>query len=219
MSDRIAQKVDAGTFAAWCETVGEDVATRTLERICEAHYSGGESGGGIIFAGRHQHDACNYTLSGSVEVDGISYGFVIDDGNWAGTEVREWGLEEDVATYVPPEPDAPTFIPRAANLGVVGRELYKAWLSADWFKAAVGKLHEAAYDRFVQPGCRRSKDMQAAVDMMSRRGLVEGYVSQIPAWAHEPPLTRAEFDRVYAEERQQREASAAFDADTLADAK
>lgn len=203
MADRIANGVDDGTFAAWALDVGDDIATDTLERICNAHYNDGR-GEGVTFYDRYQHDVCNYTLSGAIEVGDAVYEFIVNDGNWGGTEVREWGAE--VATYVPPPARIPTFIPRATNVGVVGREAYKAWMTQQWFKDAVEQLHRAAYDQHFQPGCQRSPDMQRAIDGATSRGLMVGDVTDIPAWAKEPPLSAEAFNRALEGERPWREA-------------
>ncbi len=118
-----------------------------LERIADAQWNG--SGEGVDFSDIHQHDACNHTLSGTIKDGDVTYGFIIESGNWNGTVVHEWGHPDDVGFYKPDPPgEMLTFIP---NRILNERELraYLAWREEEWFKE---KARSYLYDRHFQPG-------------------------------------------------------------------
>lgn len=125
-----------------------------LDRVCEAHYAGGDSDPMVRFHVRHDHDAINYTLAGVVVADdGTEYGFRIRDGNNDGTVVEEFGPADDVDCYgdvEPPDPeDLPTFIPARNDLPDGMLAAYRAWRKTTWFKE---KERGYRYDRHFAPG-------------------------------------------------------------------
>ncbi len=126
-----------------------------LERICDAHWNG--KGEGIVFTDIYQHNSCNHTLSGNIDVDGIEYGFVIDNGDMDGTQVREWGLAEDVGTFKHPEPqkreDRVTFIPINHISKSNDAFEYKKYMITRETPAFIEKENAYHYDRHFQPGC------------------------------------------------------------------
>ena len=127
------------------------VAPEVLERICDAHWNG--KGDGVVFLDVYQHNACNHTLSGTIDVAGTIYGFIIDNGDWGGTVVRAWGDPEDVGVYRHPEPvSLRTFIPIDDRLSVTNPESYRLYLrlrTLPWFQE---KERNYNYDRHFQPG-------------------------------------------------------------------
>ncbi len=145
-----------------------------LERICDAywHYARGDGDtDGVHFRDVHQHNACNHTLSGTIDVDGIEYGFIIDNGDWNGTQVRAWGAAEDVPTYRH-EPGEPlTFIPRNDIMGKVAVELYAYWQTQAWFTKLVS---DYLYDRHFAPGGKIETHYREAA---AKRGLEPGLLS------------------------------------------
>ncbi len=144
-------RTDCKSFMSFCES-NPDKWESLLQRICEAHYANDEKSEGICFDVRHMHDAVNYTINGSVEFEGKQYRFTIDDGNWNGTVVREWGDEETVGIYEPPPPTLYDMVPSDPYLKVRRPQMWKAyllWREEPWFKELIGKY---AYDAYFAPG-------------------------------------------------------------------
>jgi hypothetical protein len=156
-----------GDLEVVMETV--EPTEETLERICEAHWSShGKDADGVHFSDIHTHNACNHTLSGTVDVDGVIYGFVIDSGNNAGTVVREWGPADDVGVYEPGPPVRWTLVPKNPNLKETSPALwsvYLAWQKESWFAKMIS---DYSYDRHFQPGCQIENHYRALAD---KRGL------------------------------------------------
>ncbi len=128
----------------------------TLQRVCEAFYERRTAGpikDGIEILDVYQHDAINFTFTGTVEVEGQTYGYIIDDGNWNGTVVRAWGDHEDVGYYEHPDPPEPwTFIPNNNSLQIERPGMFKVyleWRKQPWF---TDKERGYNYDRFFAPG-------------------------------------------------------------------
>lgn len=160
-----------------------EVATRlqeptdnALERICDAHWN--KSGEGVKFLDIHQHNACNHTLSGTIDVDGVVYGFIIESGDRNGTVVRAWGDPEDVGTYDPgPPPELRTFIPRDPKMHDVNStnfQLYLLWRKEQWFKE---KERAYNYDRHFQPGRLIEGHYRGWAE---KKGMTTGYLSSLP---------------------------------------
>jgi hypothetical protein len=129
-------------------------AESLLSRICEAHYAGNEKEEGIVFDCRHQHNACNYTLNGSVKDGNQEFRFTIDDGNWNGTVVREWGTDENVGLYQPPPPPVYDMVPIDESLEQSRPHMWKvylAWKKEKWFQEM---LRSYAYDSHFAPGLK-----------------------------------------------------------------
>lgn len=151
-----------------------------LERICNAQW---ENPGlnkpihGVTFLSIHQHNACNHTLSGTVDIDGVEHGFIIDNGDWNGTEVRAWGDPEDVG--MAPEPEPPeqiTFLPRDQSLFQTRPEMwrvYLAWRKEPWFREMESGYN---YDRHFQPGGYVENHYR---EKAAKRGLRAGYLSDL----------------------------------------
>ncbi len=154
-----------------------------LQRISDAQWNGGK-GAGITFRDIHQLDVCNHVLSGTILApDGLTYGFIIEMGNWVGCEVREWGLEEDVGTYTPPPPPEPfTFVPTNPMLWEDLPEMFKVylwWRKQSWFK---DKERAYAYDRHFQPGGYVENHYR---DWAAKKGMVIGLLSSLPQGAQD----------------------------------
>jgi hypothetical protein len=142
---------DCKPFLAFCEA-NPDKWEDLLQRVCEAHYANDENAEGISFDVRHMHDAVNYTINGSVEFEGKQYRFTIDDGNWNGTVVREWGDEETVGLYEPPPPTQYDMIPLDPHLKVKRPHMWKVyllWRKEEWFKELIRSY---TYDSHFAPG-------------------------------------------------------------------
>lgn len=151
-----------------------------LDRIANAQWSLGSNGGlvdGVTLLDIQQHNACNHTLSGVIEVDGESYGFIIDSGDWNGTVVRAWGDPDDVGVAPEPEQSEPiTFVPRSAALSITSPAMwrvYLAWRKEPWFREMERSYN---YDRHFHPGSKTERHYR---EKAGRRGLVPGYLSDL----------------------------------------
>jgi hypothetical protein len=137
-------------FAAFCKRFGDEAGESVLERICEAHWSG--SGPGVRLTDIHQHNACNHTLSGTVEHRGEAFGFVIESGDRNGTVILQWGDPEDIEAFKPEKPTLYTFVPQDDFLKERRPEMYRvylAWTKEDWFNE---KARNYNYDRHFSAG-------------------------------------------------------------------
>lgn len=138
-------------FDAFCALVGDAVATDAMEQIADCLWNrkGTEA---VTIRDIHQHNACNHTISGTINVAGVEYGFVVESGDIHGTVVHEWGDAEDVGTFKPEPPVIWTFVPidpflkerRPAMWAV-----YLAWTKEAWFKEKAAGYN---YDRHFAPG-------------------------------------------------------------------
>lgn len=133
---------------------GQDAAAELLERICDASWSQSKKPPtpGLVLTSVHEHNAANHTLCGHIEHGGEVFHFVIDNGDWAGTVVREFGPEDRVPEYEPPAPAQYMFVPRDDSLETRRPGIYRvylAWTQEAWFKEKLAAYH---YDRRVQPG-------------------------------------------------------------------
>lgn len=187
---------DCDSFVAFSKECGDALAEDILTRVCEAHWSVDHKRYGVEFRDIHQHDACNHTLSGTIDVGGVEYGFIIDNGNWAGTVVREWGLADDVGTYDPPKPIIYTLVPKNPLLRFDAPGLwsvYLAWRGEKWFEEIVRGYN---YDRHFAPGGKTEGYWKAKAD---QRGLkiapTEDYEALLIA---KPPIPKAEFEKLVA---------------------
>jgi hypothetical protein len=146
---------DCKGFVDFETTHGTDAAVEVMERICDAHWQGKNSSDKTVtFSNVHTHNAANHTLSGTIEFKGVLYGFIIDNGDWAGTVVQEWGLAEEVGEYQAPEPAQYMFVPVDDNLKTKSPAMwgvYLSWKSSNWFKEKLAAYH---YDRHFQPGVK-----------------------------------------------------------------
>lgn len=152
-----------------------------LERICDASWTHGAKGGdGVVFHVHHARNACNHTLKGTIDVAGVLYGFHIDNGDWGGTEVREWGLEDDVATHQEPEPaEAIAFVPASLDQNNQMKRNWQLRTYAHWRKTWL-KEHEGKYnyDRHFSPGGKTEKYWR---EIPEKRGLTTGLLSDFMA--------------------------------------
>lgn len=167
-----------GSFEDFEVKYGIAVASDTLQRVCEAAYT--ERGykkhdcPGVTIGSIHGHDAINMTFTGTVLMpDGIEYGFIIEDGNWNGTVVQEWGLAEHVGTYEPPKPNPYRLFPRhAATLRVERPALwavYLAWRRETWFTDLERGYN---YDRHFSPGVVTDGHYTGPSSVATKRGLI-----------------------------------------------
>jgi hypothetical protein len=150
----------------------EHPSEEVLERICDAHWNGQDING-VVFLDKYRHDAINYTLSGTVEVDGKVYGFIIDDGNWDGTVVRAWGDPEDVSIYQPSPREPLTFVPKNHHLEGLALQKYLLLRKSDWFKKIVGEMN---YDMHFAPGTKTTSYYR---EWAEKKGLTIGLLSNL----------------------------------------
>lgn len=141
-------------FVEFALRFGDDAADQLLTDICEAFSSsqGKMQCGNVTFTDIHTHNACNHTLVGFIFYQGEEFHFIIDNGDWAGTVIQDFGTREDVGDYDPPEPSQFAFVPNDDDLKTSRPELwevYLKWKKESWF---IEKLQAYHYDRNVQPG-------------------------------------------------------------------
>ena len=126
----------------------------------------------ITITGSHRTDALNYTFTGTVDIAGKTYYFVIESGNRMGTYIERWDDEETATPWEPPEPSYMTFVPprlsylrqcyaeyMLADRKPATAEVFWAAIDyiryrdhirqADWFKDLVQSYN---YDRYFAPG-------------------------------------------------------------------
>jgi len=157
---------DCANFIAFCNAVGNDAASKLIDRICDAQ--AGDKSDGIRISTAHRHDAINYTLEGEAEYEGKTYAFLIDNGNWNGTVVREWGNPENAPSYEPPPPPRYEAIPQNEGLKQTHPGLwavYLQWRQQDWFKDLVRGYN---YDNHFAPGNKTERYYR---EMAAKRGL------------------------------------------------
>ena len=145
---------DCKEFAAFCEKIGNDAAVEFLEELCDMEWNHEKKSKRISIYDTYRHDMTNYTHSGTFTYEGVEYGFVIDNGNWNGTVVREWGLADDVGIYDPPKPTFYTFVPVNGTLREDSPGMFTVYL--DWRKKAWFQDKERGYnyDRHFAPGSK-----------------------------------------------------------------
>lgn len=146
-----------------------------LERIVDAHWSGGK-GDGITFRDIHQINSCNHVLSGTVIDTGIEYGFIIEMGDIVGTDIKEWGLAEDVGYYKPPKVNLKTFIPLDPFLETTDPFKYSNYLRMRESKEFKEMEQKYNYDAYFQPGGFVEEHY---TKWANTRGLKCGYMSSI----------------------------------------
>ncbi len=171
---------------------GSEVTENTLQRICEAAYT--ECGSrkhdetDITIGSIHRHDAINMTFTGTVMMpDGIEYGFIIDDGNWNGTQVQEWGLAENVGLYEPPKPDPWRLFPKDAFTLRADRpglwKVYLLWRKESWFSDLERAYN---YDLHFAPGGKTTSYYTGGDSVATKRGLVWRVQSEVDAFIARP---------------------------------
>ncbi len=140
--------IDQDTYHPKADEIGE--------RISEAFYFLRAERGtvdNVTLLDVHQHDVLNHTLTGTIEVEGQTYGFICEIGNWAGFRMMEWGDHEDIGYYKPPVVEPFTLIPDWASWP---EESYgfRVQTYARFIRRPdiIEKLGEYAYDRHFQPG-------------------------------------------------------------------
>lgn len=154
------------------------VPEEVLQEICETfyHHLNPVVDGRVRIDVVHQHDAINYSFSGSIKLEDGDYGFIIQDGNFNGTVVEEWGKADDVGMYIPPEPSEPmSFVPIDPNLPKGLQKVYLKWRKEPWFKEKEGGYN---YDRHFAPG---GKTEEYYKKWAATRGLKPGLFSEYKA--------------------------------------
>ena len=153
--------MDCPEFIKFCNEVGDDFTTRLLEEFCDclwdyntdsllkmSEYRGKDFT--ITIASVHRFDNINCEVHGFVEIEDKEYEFVIEDGNWNGTVVKEWSLDKKIQ-YTPPVSERPVFVPKDPRLKENSPALYNVylkWKKEEWFKE---KERQYAYDMYFSP--------------------------------------------------------------------
>lgn len=153
----------------------EEIPYEALERIAEAHWNR-QNADGVIITDTYQHNACNHTVTGTVDIDGQVFGFVIEMGDWNGTVVNQWGDPDDIVAYEPPKIEPLTFLPEDPHLLRKRPDMFKVyaiWRKEEWFKE---KERAYNYDRHFQPGIAIEKHYR---EWAGTRGLRIGYLSHL----------------------------------------
>lgn len=126
----------------------DDVTYRIGEAVIGHHQ--GYSVEGVEVADVYEHDVCNHTISGDIDVEIAgnvqTFGFVATSGNMAGFEMLEWG--DDAGVYEPPAPDPLIPIPPVgAHRGDWAR--WDRQRKEPWFQRLVS---DRSYDAHFAPG-------------------------------------------------------------------
>ena len=155
----------------------KEPAEEDLERIADALWNN-RKGEGIVFFDVFEHNACNHTMSGTIDVAGVVHGFIIESGDRNGTVVKGWGDPEDVGTYDPgPPPELRTFVPKDHTLHIARPEMFRVyclWRKEKWF---MEKERAYNYDRHFQPGGYIEDHYRK---WATEKGLEPGYLSNLP---------------------------------------
>lgn len=149
-----------------------------LERLCEAFWNYNQVTSredGITIDDVHRFDVINAVYSGTIDVDGTVYGYIIQDGNWNGTEVLAWGDPEDTGTYNPGKPDPTIFLPIKPVRCMHPTEFFD-YLKKINSSEYQDQLTAYCYDRYHDPSLsvRQHYDTWA-----NERGLRIGRVSEL----------------------------------------
>ncbi len=166
-------KVDLETF--------HPKADEICERISDAFYTlraQRGTNGNVILLDVHQEDAVNHVLTGTIEVDGQTYGFICEIGNWAGFRMMEWGDHEDIGYYKPPVVEPFTLLPnwweweeKSYGFRV---QIYARFVRR---KDIVDKINCYNYDRHFQPGSKVEDYYREWAEKMGGR---LGHFSSLP---------------------------------------
>jgi hypothetical protein len=146
-------------FGEYCEKYGDEWGEELLCSVCDAlwhnHGNPGQSSHGVYFDNIHKYDVINCVMSGTIDFRGAEYRFIIQDGDWNGTEVLEFELEEEgeVGFYETSPPKLYYFVPDYSLIKEENwesaRVIYENWIKEEWFKE---KERGMNYDRFFMPG-------------------------------------------------------------------
>lgn len=133
-------------------TRADEISERISDAFCRLSAQRGTDGG-VTLLDVHQHNAVNHTLTGTIEVDGQTFGFICDIGDWAGFRMVEWGNHEDIGYYKPPEIEPITLLPKWYEWDEKSYgfrvQSYARFLRR---KDVIDKLAAYHYDRHFQPG-------------------------------------------------------------------
>lgn len=146
----------------------DEVAERIVDAHCKSGNTTGKTIDGVKITDIHQHNACNHTLSGEVEIDGETLYFIVNSGDWNGFDVLQYGTVDEVGVYEPPKPSRFMFVPIDDNLKKNRSGMYRVylkWTKEKWF---IDKLNGYHYDRHFQPGCFIEKHYS---DWAAQKGL------------------------------------------------
>lgn len=155
------------TFEEFEKHYGAAAAESVLTRICEAGWAPNRPEPGISNLEVHQHNACNHTYEGVFDYEGVEFSFIVDDGDWGGTVVREFTTEESRGYEMAP-PTQYVLVPEKADLRSANPAMYSAylhWTKTSWFDDLQRSYN---YDRHFQPGVKIEQHYR---DKARQRGL------------------------------------------------
>lgn len=130
----------------------DEISERISDAFCTLHAQKGTDGN-VTLLDVHQEDTCNHVLTGTIDVDAQTWGFICEIGNWAGFRIIEWGDHEDIGYYKPPVVEPITLLPRWEEWSEESYgfrvQTYARFLRR---QDIIDKLGAYAYDRHFQPG-------------------------------------------------------------------
>lgn len=170
---------------AFCAQYGEDRLTAILEAAYTLLGRSARAGtvDDITFSHIEQHDAINHTLLGYFQHGEEEVCFSIDNGNWNGTVVNEFGEDTDLdpkfertvyrlhARSVPswgpnPGEDVLAYAERVDAWRTRNALILSLWRKEPWFQELERSYN---YDRHFQPGGKVEDHYRAKA---AQRGLV-----------------------------------------------
>lgn len=133
-----------------------DQQEMVMTEICEAAIDGRGQHGRVYITNVDHMDVINLCASGSIEIDGTEFWFIVENGNWNGTVLRGWE-EAGQQKFEHHTPTQWALVPRNDLVGdaiALGRGPF---LVAKWdamlARADVASIpSKYAYDRHFQPG-------------------------------------------------------------------
>lgn len=152
-----ANAYDDEVWDAFCNVIAEEDRDGILTMMAEAAHADKYENETVQILKRTRHNVINVTVSGIVTYKGKEYTFHLEDGDWAGTQLRGW---QDTGTdYEEPEYDPLDVQPKrelinkAVMPGGNPKFLVQKW---DIFRTrsdVMEALRSYAYDTYFQPGC------------------------------------------------------------------
>jgi hypothetical protein len=144
-----------GAQEAFEASVPAHLQEDVMQMIAEAAQGWSEHASVTILE-RDRHDAINVTAHGIVTVEGVEHRFIVDDGNWDGTVLRDWDgdkvFEIRKPTVYALQPEA-WLIDQAVMSGK-GPFLLLKWDAMLKHEDIARIPRGYGYDRMMQPGLK-----------------------------------------------------------------
>jgi hypothetical protein len=170
-------------WEAFARDVPEDKRDDVLTRISEAaHDDYGHPEckdiDGLMILDRDRMDAINVRISGTIQIGEDEHWFILQDGNWNGTQLEAWDdvgdktFERHQPTQWAVQPNS-TIVASALSRGKTGAKMLLLKWEAVIDPRNKDEMSELprkyAYDRHMQPGCLIENHYTAAA---AKRGFV-----------------------------------------------